>query len=129
MALCLDNGTLPSEGIIDAPIARKEGSTIERCVDFENGEHAVTHYRKLNHYPDKRISLIKLQLETGRTHQIRVHMQHIGHPMIGDDLYQSDCSLINRQALHSCSLQFTHPVTLEKMHFEQKLPEDMMILL
>ena len=129
LALCLDNGTLPSEGVIDAPIARKEGSTIERCVDFEHGEHAVTHYQKISHYPAKQISLIRLQLETGRTHQIRVHMQHIGHALIGDDLYKSDLSLITRQALHSHSLGFTHPVTLKEMYFEQELPEDMARLL
>ncbi len=125
LAICTDDGSLPENGTVDAPIARKEGSTIERVVDFEKGEHAVTHYRKLTHIPDKNISLIQLQLETGRTHQIRVHMKYIGHPLIGDDLYESDCSLIKRQALHSYSLRFTHPVTLQEMYFEQELPEDM----
>lgn len=125
LAICTDDGSLPEKGIIDAPIGRKEGSTIERTIDFETGEHAVTHFRKLSHFPDKHVSLIQLRLETGRTHQIRVHMKHIGHPLIGDDLYQSDCTLISRQALHSYSLQFTHPITLEEMYFEQELPEDM----
>ena len=125
LAICSDDGSLPENGTIDAPIARKDGSTIERCVDFENGERAVTHYRKISFHPDKQVSLIQLRLETGRTHQIRVHMTHIGHPLIGDDLYGSDCTLIKRQALHSYSLKFTHPVTLEEMYFAQELPEDM----
>jgi len=129
LALCIDNGALPSNGVIDAPIARKEGSTIERCVDFEKGEYAVTHFTKIQHFSDKQISLIKLQLETGRTHQIRVHMKYIGHPLIGDDLYESDCTLIRRQALHSYSLSFLHPVTLKEMYFEQELPKDMARLL
>jgi len=129
LALCIDNGALPSNGVIDAPIARKEDSTIERCVDFEKGEYAVTHFTKIQHFSDKQISLIKLQLETGRTHQIRVHMKYIGHPLIGDDLYESDCTLIRRQALHSYSLSFLHPVTLKEMYFEQELPKDMARLL
>jgi len=129
LALCIDNGALPSNGVIDVPIARKEDSTIERCVDFEKGEYAVTHFTKIQHFSDKQISLIRLQLETGRTHQIRVHMKYIGHPLIGDDLYESDCTLINRQALHSYSLSFLHPVTLKEMYFEQELPKDMAKLL
>ena len=125
LAICTDDGSLPQEGTVDAPIGRKEGSTIERCIDCENGERAVTHYRKISFRPDKQISLIELHLETGRTHQIRVHMKHIGHPLIGDDLYGGDCTLIKRQALHSHSLEFTHPVILEKMYFEQEIAEDM----
>ncbi len=125
LALCTDIDSLPENGTIDAPIARKEGSTIERIVNFEKGEHAVTHFRRISHHADKSISLIQLHLETGRTHQIRVHMKHIGHPLIGDNLYGGDCSLIKRQALHSYSLQFIHPITLEEMYFEQELPEDM----
>ena len=120
---------MPENSVIDAPIARREGSTIERVVDFEKGERAVTHFKRLSHHPDKGISLIQLQLETGRTHQIRVHMKHIGHPLIGDDLYRGDCSLIQRQALHSYSLKFIHPITLEEMYFEQELPEDMASIL
>lgn len=125
LAICTDDGSLPENGTINAPIARKEGSTIERIVDYEKGEDATTHFKKLLHLPDKQISLIQLRLETGRTHQIRVHMSSIGHPLIGDDLYGGDCTLINRQALHSYSLHFIHPVTLEEMYFEQELPEDM----
>ena len=125
LAICTDDGSLPENGTINAPIARKEGSTIERIVDYEKGEDATTHFKKLLHLPDKQISLIQLRLETGRTHQIRVHMSSIGHPLIGDDLYGGDCTMINRQALHSYSLHFIHPVTLEEMYFEQELPEDM----
>lgn len=129
LAICKDDGTLPKQGTINAPIARKEGSTIERIVDFQKGEHAVTHYERIGHIASHKISFIKLQLETGRTHQIRVHMKHIGHPLIGDDLYESDCTLINRQALHSFSLQFTHPITLKEMYFQQQLPKDMASLI
>ena len=125
LAICMDDGSLPQNGTINAPIARKEGSTIERIVDYEKGEDATTHFKKLLHLPDKQISLIQLRLETGRTHQIRVHMSSIGHPLIGDDLYGGDCTMINRQALHSYSLKFTHPITLQEMYFEQELPEDM----
>ena len=125
LAICTDDGSLPENGTIEAPIARKEGSTIERIVDYEKGEDATTHFKRLLHLPDKQISLIQLRLETGRTHQIRVHMSSIGHPLIGDDLYGGDCTMINRQSLHSYSLHFTHPITLQEMYFEQELPEDM----
>ena len=125
LAICTDDGSLPENGTIEAPIARKEGSTIERIVDYEKGEDATTHFKRLLHLPDKQISLIQLRLETGRTHQIRVHMSSIGHPLIGDDLYGGDCTLIKRQALHSYSLHFTHPITLKEMSFEQELPQDM----
>ena len=129
LAICADDGSLPENGTIDVPIGRKEGSTIERLVDFRNGERAVTHFTRLSHDANKGISLIQLRLETGRTHQIRVHMSFIGHPLLGDDLYGGDCTLISRQALHSYSLKFTHPVTLQEMYFEQELPKDMRRLL
>ncbi len=76
---------VPAFGTIDAPIARKEDSAIERCVDFEKGEPAVTHYRTLE--TKENLALVELSLETGRTHQIRVHMQHMGCPLLGDYLY------------------------------------------
>lgn len=129
LALCTDDGSLPQEGTVNAPIGRKEGSTIERQVDLEHGEHAVTHYEKLFHDADKHISLIRLRLETGRTHQIRVHMSYIGHSLLGDDLYGGDTTWIKRQALHSHSLQFVHPITLQELYFEQELPMDMKKLL
>lgn len=129
LAICEDDGSLPKAGTINAPIARKEGSTIERIVDFDLGERAITHYKVLERNVDKGVSLISLQLETGRTHQIRVHMKHIGHPLIGDGIYGNKESqsnkLIDRQALHSYSLEFTHPITMRKMHIIQKIPNDM----
>jgi len=133
LAICEDHGLLQMEGVIDAPIARKEGSTIERVVDFVNGEHAVTHYKVLERHLDKGVALISLQLETGRTHQIRVHMKHIGHPLIGDGIYgnlsSSTNKMMDRQALHSYSLEFLHPIKLKKMYFQQDIPLDMRTLL
>ena len=110
---------------IDAPIGRVNNSTIERGVDYVNGERAITHYKLLAYDETKDLSLIELKLETGRTHQIRVHMKHIGHPIIGDFLYNPDYQYCNRQALHSASLEFLHPITKEKMHFASSLPEDL----
>ncbi len=118
-----------SEGTIDAPIARKGESIIEREVNFEIGERAVTHFKVVQTCCDCAYSLLSIRLETGRTHQIRVHMQHIGHPLIGDTLYPSDCSRIKRQALHSSQLYFRHPITGEEMVFSTALPNDMSRLL
>lgn len=113
------------EGIVNAPIGRKEGSTIEREVNFETGEYAVTHYTVLKENKVLNCSLLKLWLETGRTHQIRVHMKHLGHPLLGDFLYNPDMTQINRQALHSYSLSFNHPITKEPMQFIAPVPSDM----
>ena len=113
----------PDSGIIDAPLSRKEGSVIERKVDFEHGEHAVTHYRVLEEKNGH--SLVLLRLETGRTHQIRIHMKYLGFPLIGDYLYNPDMEYIGRQALHAYHLSFLHPITQEKMDFTAPLPEDM----
>lgn len=121
------SGNVKDQDTIIAPIARLDGSTIERCVDFEQGEHAVTHYWKLAYDKEKDVSLIRLKLETGRTHQIRVHMKYAGFPLIGDFLYNPNYRYIKRQALHSVALTFTHPITEEEMHFESPLPEDMML--
>lgn len=121
-AIC--QGNVPKIGTIDAPIARVDGSTIERCVR-DDGEWAVTHYRTLAYCEKKDLSLVELSLETGRTHQIRVHMKSIGHPIIGDFLYNPDYTYIQRQALHSASLTFVHPITKEKMHFSAPLHRDM----
>ena len=121
--LAIATGEVPESGTIIAPIARVNGSTIERHVDEEQGDYACTHYRRLafnNGY-----SLVSLKLETGRTHQIRVHMKHIGHPLPGDFLYNPDYSVIDRQALHSHKLSFNHPITGEYMEFVAELPEDM----
>ena len=103
---------IPEEETVDAPIGRAESSLIERKIDFEKGEHAVTHYHVIEEKNGH--SLVSLTLETGRTHQIRVHMKHIGHPLIGDYLYNPDMEFISRQALHSYRLSFSHPITGEQ---------------
>ncbi len=113
----------PLQGIIDAPLDRKEGSIIERTVDFEKGEKAITHYKVL--HTKNGHSLISLLLETGRTHQIRVHMKYLGFPLIGDYLYNPDLSRMTRQALHAYKLDFKHPITGQDMSFTAPLPEDM----
>ena len=125
--LAVVKGELPEKGTIDFPIARKDGSTVERCVDMSGGEYAVTHFECVE--KNEKYSLAKIWLETGRTHQIRVHMNAIGHPLPGDFLYHNDRSEIGRQALHSWRLEFHHPVTGELLKFEQPLPEDMRNLL
>jgi len=112
-------------GTIDAPIARKDGSTIERIVDHDRGESAITHYKTIAYHESADLSFIRLLLETGRTHQIRVHMKHAGHPLPGDFLYNPDYRHVKRQALHSVYLRFTHPITGETMEFHAPLPEDM----
>ena len=118
---------VPSEGTIDAPLGRKSGSIIERTVDFEQGEPAITHYQVVESKNGH--SLLALQLETGRTHQIRIHLKHLGYPLIGDYLYNPDMEFIKRQALHAYRLRFSHPVTGEKMEFTAPLPEDMKAIL
>ena len=113
----------PSSGTIDAPIGRTGSSLIERKIDFEHGERAVTHYHVVKEANGH--SLVSLILETGRTHQIRVHMKYIGFPLAGDYLYNPDMEYIQRQALHSCRLSFRHPITGKHMEFTADLPEDM----
>lgn len=128
---------LPDMGIVYAPIGRKEGSTIERMVDFINGDRAITQYQVLGR--ENGYALVALQLETGRTHQIRVHMKYMKCPLVGDSLYnpkevsylaslpegETDTRILKRQALHSAKLEFNHPITKEPLCFTQKLPEDM----
>lgn len=121
--LCIINGFLDnSYGIIDLPIGRKQGSIIERCID-KNGQKSITHYEVLKTFSD--YSLVKCILETGRTHQIRVHFSAIGHPLLGDTLYGTASDLINRQALHSNKIDLIHPITKEHLSFESLLPNDM----
>ena len=93
-----------------------------REVNFGTGESAITHYERLA--AGKEYSLAELHLETGRTHQIRVHMKYIGHPLPGDYLYNPDYRRINRQPLHSYQLEFTHPITGKVMLFTAPLPID-----
>ena len=113
----------PSEGTIQAPLGRKEGTIIERTVDWEHGEDAVTHYKVVKEANGH--SLVSLRLETGRTHQIRIHMKYLGYPLIGDYLYNPDMEYMTRQALHSHHMEFTHPITGEHMSLTAPLPEDM----
>ena len=122
LAVC-DGAPEPPEGVIDAPLGRAPDSLIARRVD-PDGQRAVTRYRVLR--AGRGRALVELELDTGRTHQIRVHMAHIGHPLTGDFLYgREDPSLISRPALHSARLSLLHPVTGEPMAWEQPLPEDM----
>ena len=114
----------PPSGTIDAPIGRAGTPLIERRIDFEHGERAVTHYRVVKEKNGH--SLVSLVLETGRTHQIRVHMKYLGFPLVGDYLYNPDMEYIQRQALHSHSLAFRHPITGEDLKFTADLPEDML---
>ncbi len=112
--------------IINAPISRKSGSIIERCINA-NGQTSITHYKVLENFID--YSLVECTLETGRTHQIRVHMSSIGHPLIGDTLYGKKSNLINRQALHCNQLSFLHPITKKHLEIHSNLPNDMQILI
>ena len=147
-------GMVPEALRIDAPIGRVPGSAIKRQVDFQEGDMAVTHCRRLLYRPDLDASLVQLKLETGRTHQIRVHMSHIGHPLYGDFLYNPDFAhlarrdsllgtgeenpaamceenpaAMNRQALHSFRLCFRHPLTGQELSFTAPLPPDMQWIL
>ena len=122
--LAILEGTLDKkQGTINAPIARKKDSIIERCID-NSGDNSITHYKVLKEFDN--FSLVNFKLETGRTHQIRVHSSYIGHPILGDDLYGNKSNLINRQALHSYKISFIHPKTREKMYFEIDIPQDML---
>lgn len=112
---------------ISAPISRKAGSIIERCID-KNGTKAISHYEVIDFDTKNNISLVKFVLETGRTHQIRLHSKHIGHPIIGDTLYGNESYLISRQALHAHRISFIHPITKNKIELFSELPEDMKTL-
>ena len=159
----VEGKVMPVSGVMDAPIARQEDRCLRRVVDFKRGDRAVTHYRVLTGWQtgnaQKFRSLVKLQLETGRTHQIRVHMAYLGHPLVGDFLYNPaygenqidrrddensgekqifqgktfSCGKeqydIGRQALHAWKLSFPHPMTGQPMNFTAPLPEDMQRLL
>ncbi|VBB08688.1 pseudouridine synthase rsua/rlub/c/d/e/f [Lucifera butyrica] len=113
-------------GIIDFPIGRAPDSIIERMVR-PDGQSAITHYQVLKNMGQA--SLLKLELETGRTHQIRVHLAHMGHPILGDDLYGPPSTLIHRQALHAFQLNFSHPVTAQRIVTVSPIPDDMTFLL
>lgn len=120
------SGILTGEGNIDLPIRRVADSIITRGV-FPDGERAVTHWKAVQNFKNK--TLLRLNLETGRTHQIRVHLSHIGHPLLGDTLYGGDCREINRQALHCKKISFVHPITGESTAIESDFPDDIKTIL
>lgn len=113
-------------GTIRAPIARDPDSIITRHVS-EEGQQAVTHYQVMKRFEE--YTWLEIELETGRTHQIRVHFSHLGHPLLGDDLYGGGLELIQRQALHAFYTSFTHPGTKEEISFSASLPKDVQALI
>jgi len=126
--LAVVEGHLTGEGVIDAPIKKEDAATVRRIVDFDEGKPAVTRYRV--EQPGDRFSLVRLRLETGRTHQIRVHLAHLGHPIAGDFLYGTeDPRLPGRFALHSTRIRLTHPVSGETIERTSPLPEALAALL
>lgn len=108
-------------GTINLPIGRKENSIIERCV-CSDGDIAITHYNVLKSL--KNTSVVHVTLKTGRTHQIRVHLSNIGHPILGDTLYGNPSSVINRQALHAYKVKFIHPITGLNVEYIATIPSD-----
>lgn len=118
------------EASVIAPIGRKDGSIIERAVR-EDGQFAHTDYRVLKRftYEGEPMTHVRLRLHTGRTHQIRVHMSHLGHPLIGDTLYGGRRDVIDRQALHCVYLHLYHPLTHDVMTWKVDLPQDLQQLL
>ena len=126
--LAVVEGKLPAKsGVIDAPIGKEDAASIRRLVR-EDGKPSVTHYEVLEELNGR--SLVKLRLETGRTHQIRVHMAHLGCPVCGDFLYGTELpELPGRFALHSHELTLTHPLTMEGLHIVSPLPEKLRALL
>lgn len=126
--LAILNGILENNtGTINAPIAREDNSIIKRCIR-EDGDVSITHYEVVKNL-ENNMCLVKFILETGRTHQIRVHSAYIGHPIMGDTLYGTSSNFISRQALHSYKIEFIHPISKEKMIFEIDLPNDMIKLI
>ena len=113
-------------GTINAPIARKQGSIIERCI-AQDGDTAISHYTVLEELKD--CSIVLYNLETGRTHQLRVHSKYIGHPIIGDTLYGRTSPFISRQALHAYKIEFIHPITKANLEFITDIPDDIINLI
>lgn len=122
----VENRLEKEKGKIEAPIGRKQDSIIERAV-MANGQYALTYYEVIKHYQN--FTHVRIRPETGRTHQIRVHMNHLGHPLVGDDLYGGGTELLQRQALHCCKLQFKHPVDTNEVQFICPIADDMKMLL
>ena len=103
-------------------LLERSGSIIERCID-EKGQESITHYEVIKEITN--LSVVHFILETGRTHQIRVHSKYIGHPILGDTLYGTSSDLIKRQALHAFKVSFIHPITKENIVIEAPIPKDM----
>ncbi len=112
---------IQDKGTINAPITRLNDDDIMRVVDA-SGKESITHFEVIDRFNN--MTLLSLKLETGRTHQIRVHLKHIRHPIIGDSLYNKESSLINRQALHCSEMSFTHPITKKRINIKAELPDD-----
>ncbi len=115
-------GNIEKPGTLDYPIARVSDSIIMRCVRSD-GERSVTHFRPVLF--ENGLTLLEIKLETGRTHQIRVHFSHIGYPLLGDEMYGGDRTMINRQALHCGKISFKKPFSGEMVFLESPFPEDM----
>ena len=121
--LCIVTGAPDSDaGTIEAPIARAGESVIKREVN-PAGRYARTDFRVIRRFPEA--AILEAAPKTGRTHQIRVHMAHMGHPLIGDFLYGGECDIISRHALHSYYMEFTHPISGERLEFISDMPDDM----
>ncbi len=127
--LAVVHGTFEKDsGVIDLPLGRLAEGDVRRAV-VEDGSPSVTHYRVMERFGEE-FTLLELRLETGRTHQIRVHLSHTGHPIAGDSLYgKSEPEIIERQALHAASLAFVHPVSGVPMKFKARIPDDMSSLI
>lgn len=111
--------------LISAPISRISKGNILRCVDFQTGKEALTECFLLEYYPSNDISLLKCLLHTGRTHQIRVHLQYINHPIVSDSLYNKSCKLLLRQGLHCYNIRFIHPISHQLIDVTSQLPADL----
>lgn len=119
----LVHGVVDDDMVINLPVGRPSQETIQRAVMDEGGKDAITDVHVIEKYNG--YSLVELTIHTGRTHQIRVHLSHIGHPIVGDELYGGEApELIDRQALHAYHIEFTHPMTKEELILEADLPED-----
>lgn len=112
------------EGSIKTNITRKEGSVIERMVS-DKGQTAISYYKVVKRLKNKDLTVVEYELETGRTHQLRLHSKHINHPILGDSLYNKESSLIKRQALHSIEVKFIHPITKKEIIIKSDIPQDM----
>ena len=126
--LAVVEGELRGKGCVELPIAKEDAATVRRVIDQERGKPAVTHYRAISSGNGR--TLVRLRLETGRTHQIRVHMAAIGHPVVGDFLYGHEtASLPGRFALHSAAIELDQPLSGERIRIESPLPDELRKLL